>query len=215
MLQNIEITLYHYWRSSSSWRVRLACAYKNIKVNYVHIDLLKGENEAYDYLSKNPFGYVPTIEIQGRILTESVAIIELLEELKPTPSLYPGDAFNRALIRSLCEMINAGVQPLQNPNTVDRYAEDLPCNEQKRLEWIQFFINRWLFAFEKKLQDCAGTYCVGNTITASDLFLVPQIYSALRFKVDISKYPICQRIYNYLLNLDFVKSTHPEVFAPK
>lgn len=111
--------LYHYWRSSSSWRVRWAMAYKNIPCEFLPINLLENAQRSEDHLARNPLGYVPVLAIQEaglpvRYLAESIAIIEYLEEMHPSPSLLPGDAFQRAQIRQLAEVINAGTQPLQN-----------------------------------------------------------------------------------------------------
>src|SRR4051812_25232147 len=117
----IQLKLYHYWRSSSSWRVRWALTYKSIPFETASVDLLTDETDGQDHLQRNPMGYVPVLELLNpqspfRYLSESVAIIEWLEEQFPTPKLLPGDPLHRAKIRQLTETINAGTQPLQNPN---------------------------------------------------------------------------------------------------
>ncbi|MEW6056810.1 MAG: maleylacetoacetate isomerase [Bdellovibrionota bacterium] len=186
-----ELVLYHYWRSSSSWRVRWALECKKLKPQFVHVDLLSGEVDREPHLSRNPMGQVPVLKVDGRHLVESVAIVEWLEEVVPEPLLYKGDAFSRAHIRALCELINAGTQPIQNLNVMDRYSED----PGKRKEWSQFFIRRGLNAFQRLATTRAGTFSVGDSITAADLFLVPQCYNALRFEIDLSEFPLIRRIY--------------------
>src|SRR5437899_2175350 len=115
------ITLYHYWRSSSSWRVRWALNFKDVEHKLVQVNLLDGESESPAYLKRNPLGYVPVLETQGRNLVESVAIIEWLEEKFPERPLYPVTPLDRAHVRSLVEIINAGIQPLQNLTVIDRF----------------------------------------------------------------------------------------------
>jgi len=123
----MKLTLFHYWRSSASWRTRWALIHKGIPFEYRAVDLLKGENEAPEHRARNPFGYVPALEIDegGKrwMLTESLAILEWLEETHPLPSLYPGNPRTRAHIRQLTETINAGTQPLQNIGVLERVSD--------------------------------------------------------------------------------------------
>src|SRR5262249_10154988 len=107
-----DVTLYHYWRSSSPWRVRWALGLKGVKAQLVAINLLTDENESAAHRARNPMGYVPVLSVGTRHLIESMAIIEWLDETRPEPRLLPGDTFDRAHVRALCELINAGTQPL-------------------------------------------------------------------------------------------------------
>src|SRR5258707_740787 len=117
-------TLYHYWRSSSSWRVRWALELKGQTPKVVHVNLLDGENDSEAHLKRSPLGYVPVLESEGKMICESVAIIEFLEEKNPKPQLYPGDAFQKAHIRALIEIINADTQPVQNLTVTEKLSDD-------------------------------------------------------------------------------------------
>lgn len=211
----MEFTLYHYWRSSSSWRVRLALEHKDLHVNYVPVDLLNGESESSEHLKRNPLGYVPALEIKNgteiHTLIESMAIIEFLDEINPERKLIYGNSFQKAQIRALCEIINADTQPIQNVPVFEYYSND----PQKRKEWIQHFVGRGLDAFEKQLKDLSGKYCVGDEVSAADFLLVPQCYNAIRYEMDLRKYPKIFKIHENLNTLDVVKQTHPDKFKPE
>ncbi len=205
-----NLTLYHYWRSSSSWRVRWALELKGLKAAYVHVDLLNGESESTEHLARNPLGYVPVLDVGGRNLIESVAIIEWLEENSPSPQLYPGDSWQRAHIRSLIEVINADTQPVQNLNVLDHYSQD----PAKRKEWNQHFIRRGLEAFQALAAPHAGLFSVGNLPTAADVFLVPQCYNALRFDVDLKEFPLIARVNEWALQTPEALASHPDRYKP-
>ena len=206
----MNLTLYHYWRSSSSWRVRWALEFKKLKPAYVHVDLLSGESEREPHLSRHPLGYVPVLNVDGRNLIESAAIIEWLDETQPAPVLYAGDAYDRAHIRSLVEVINADTQPIQNLNVVDYHTSDA----LKRKQWMQHFIRRGLAAYQKLAQSRAGRFSFGDRVTAADLYLVPQIYNALRFDVDLGEFPLLERINAEALKTPEGQASHPDRFKP-
>jgi maleylacetoacetate isomerase len=202
--------LYHYWRSTSSWRVRWALELKGIKAELVHVSLLDGESESEMHKKRSPMGYVPVIEIHGKHLIESVAIIEWLEEAYSKPLLFPGDSFQRAHIRALVEIVNAGTQPLQNLSVLDHYSSD----EKKRKEWCAHFIRLGLLAYNEKIKDTAGDFSVGNEVTAADLYLIPQVYNAYRFEADISDLPKLIEIYERSLKLPSCAASHPDNYKP-
>lgn len=206
----MEFTLYHYWRSSSSWRVRWALELKGLKAKMVAVNLLDGESEREPHLSRHPLGYVPVLNVDGRNLIESAAIIEWLEENHPSPQLYPGDSFSRAHIRALVELINADTQPIQNLNVVDHHTSN--ADEKKR--WQQHFIRRGLAAFQQLAKARAGRFSVGDRVTAADLYLIPQCYNALRFDVSLSEFPLIERIYNEAMLTPACQATAPERYQP-
>ncbi len=211
-----NMTLYHYWRSSSSWRVRLALDHKALAVQYVHVGLLDGENEGAAHKARHPMGYVPVLEIKpGDYIAESVAILEWLEEVygAGTAALYPGDARTRAHIRGLCELINAGTQPLCNLNVLDALS-DLSIDEPQRTEWMRGFMDQGLVAFQALAQNSAGQFCVGHKPTAADFFLWPQCDNAERFGIDLARYPLIHRLWNVAKQQDCFKRTHPDVYKP-
>lgn len=183
--------LYHYWRSSASWRVRWALAHKNISFEKVAVNLLEKVQMSEAHRARNPVGHVPALEVSpGKFLAESVAIIEWLEETQPEPRLYPTDPWARARVRQVVELVNAGVQPLQNLVVLDKVST---VGEEKQA-WSRFFNERWLAAAENLLLQIdaelgEGTFCVGNSLTAADLFVVPQLSAARRFGADVSKCP--------------------------
>jgi maleylacetoacetate isomerase len=186
----MSTVLYQYWRSSASWRVRWALAIKNIPFTSVPVDITKGEQSTADHRARNPIEHVPALQIDGRWLTESVAIFEYLEETRPQPALYPNDPWLRARVRQVVETINAGIQPLQNLIVLGRVSDD----PEAKKAWAVFFNERGLLALERLLEEIAkdtggGTFCVGHSLTAADVFLVPQIATARRFGIDLGRFP--------------------------
>lgn len=185
-----RLVLYAFWRSSASYRVRLALAAKRASYEYVPVNLFEGEQRKEAHLSRNPFGYVPCLEIDGRRFVESVAILELLDDLFPDPPLYPKDPFARARVRALVEAVNAGIQPLQNLVVQARVSSD-PAAQK---EWATYFNIRGLGAFARMQEAYAkdtpqGSFAYGDALTAADLVLVPQLYAARRLGVDVSAWP--------------------------
>jgi len=206
------MVLYHYWRSSASYRVRIALGYKHLEPKMIPVSLLDGSSESPEHLKRNPMGYVPVLEVNGKYLVESVAIIEWLEEMIPTPPLFPADSYTKAQVRALVEYINAGTQPLQNLNVTEYYSPD-PAQQKT---WSAHFALNGLKAYETQIASTAGTYSLGETFTAADVFLVPQAYSALRFEIPLEKEcPLIWRIYQNCLKLDFVQKAHPDLFKPE
>lgn len=193
-----ELHLYHYWRSSCSWRVRWALELKGLPYRSTAINLLKEEQKSDEYLRLNPTGLVPTLKVDGRFLSDSFAIIEWLEETYPQKPLLPKDPWGRAEVRSMSMMVAAGIQPLGNLRVINHYSDIA----EKKKEWIQHFMNVGLQPIERLLEKKAGTYCFGDTVTMADIFLVPQIYNALRFDVDLNPFPRSKRIYESCLKLE-------------
>jgi maleylacetoacetate isomerase len=185
-----ELVLYAYWRSSASYRVRLALAAKKLPHRIVPVNILSGEQNAEPHLSRSPTGYVPSLVIDGTPFFESIAILELLEELYPAPPIYPRDPFGRARVRALVELVASGIQPLQNLNVTQR----LPGDTESRNEWVRHFITKGLAAFERAIAaneaaGVTGRFAYGDTLTAADLVLIPQMNHAKRFHVDLTAFP--------------------------
>ena len=210
------ITLYSYWRSSCSYRVRIALAYKGITYTYAPVHLLKdsGQQLTTEYSKLNPMREVPTLVIDGHTLTQSTAIIEYLEETRPSPALLPplSDPRSRARVREICNIIANDIQPVQNLRVLKQvatYFTDATEKENKRNEWAVGCIQRGFTALESILQQSSGKYSVGDNITMADIFIVPQMYNAERFKVDLTPYPVLNRIYQELLLVPAIKNAHP------
>lgn len=205
----MKLRLYHYWRSSSSWRVRWALLYKNISCEYVTIDLLSDEQKKNDYINKNPFATVPTLEVVGEniFLTESLAIIGWLDDLFPkSQRLIPLEPWKRFKVMQLSEIINSGIQPIQNLRVQKMYSD----NPIKRTEWAKYWIALGLKAYETLLQDSMGFYSCGDELSLADLCLIPQIYNAKRNGVDLSLFPKIMKIEENCLKLDSCIDSSPD-----
>ncbi|XP_010214669.1 PREDICTED: maleylacetoacetate isomerase isoform X1 [Tinamus guttatus] len=196
--------LYSYFRSSCSWRVRIALALKGIAYNQVPVNLLKdgGQQHSAEYKILNPMQQVPALKIDGITLSQSLAIIHYLEETRPSPRLLPQDPKKRAQVRMISDHIVSGIQPLQNVSVLERVGE-------KKLEWAQHYIKSGFQALEQILQHTAGRYCVGDEVSMADLCLVPQVFNAERYKVDLAPYPTIIRINKALLELEAFQVSHP------
>ena len=164
--------LYSFFMSSCSWRVRVALRAKGIEYEYRPINLLTGEQRGEDFLRVNPMGQVPTLIDGDLLLTQSMAALEYLEELRPEPSLLPADRNQRALVRQICEMINAGLQPVQSGADA---RLDAVGGQGAGIAWGQEVNARGLAALEGVLAKTAGTCCVGDQLTFADCCLVPQV----------------------------------------
>lgn len=199
------LELYHYWRSSSSWRVRWALALKDVKYQSHPINLLKHEQNNPGFLKLNPAGQVPCLVAMGNTLSESMAIIEWLEESYPEPELLPKDPWRRAEIRSLSGMIYSGIQPLGNLRVTAYFSTDA----EKKAEWNRHFIEEGLIPVETMLRKYSGKWCFGDDLTMADLFLVPQIYNAHRVNVDMSPFPLAQEIFERALRTKACEEAAP------
>lgn len=202
----MSMTLYHYWRSSCSWRVRWALALKNVKYDSVPVNILAGEQRSPAYVAKNPSGFLPTLEIDGKFYGESLALLEWIEETWPTPALLPKDPFERLRVRQLALTIVAGTQPLQNPSMLKHFVAD----EAARKPYAQHFIATGLKTYETLLASSKpGLYSFGDTVTMADLCLIPQVYNAGRFDVDLTATPRVQAIYEQCLKTPACEASHP------
>jgi maleylpyruvate isomerase len=185
----MKLVLHNYWRSSASHRVRIGLGLKNLPFEYVPINIVKGDQHADEYRAMNPIGQVPTLEItedDGTVLTltQSIAILEYLDDRWLEPAILPRDPYLRARARGLAEVINAGIQPLQNL-TVFKRVKALGGDEG---EWIRPFMADGIAAFARAAESTAGHFCVGDQPTIADCCLVPQLLAARRFQIDLTPY---------------------------
>ncbi|WP_298271131.1 maleylacetoacetate isomerase [uncultured Bradyrhizobium sp.] len=181
--------LHGYFRSSASYRVRIALNLKGLTPEHLPHHLRKGEQCAPAYLAINPQGLVPTLENDaGAILTQSLAIIEWLDETNPNPPLLPQDPLRRAKVRAFAQAIACDTHPVQNLKVLARLRK-LGLPEEQVTEWAAWANREGLAACETLIADEAGTFCFGDTPTLADLCLVPQLANARRFGVDVSAYP--------------------------
>ncbi|XP_066463736.1 maleylacetoacetate isomerase isoform X1 [Eleutherodactylus coqui] len=198
--------LFSYFRSSCSWRVRIALALKGIQFDQCPINLIQdgGQQLTDEFKRVNPMQQVPALRIDGVTISQSLAIIEYLEETRPLPPLLPKDPIKRAQCRMLSDHITSGIQPLQNLFVLQKVGDG-------KLEWAQYFIMKGFQALEMSLQETSGKYCVGDEVTMADLCLVPQVANADRYKVSMTPYPTISRINEALLQLEAFQVSHPSV----
>jgi maleylacetoacetate isomerase len=206
-----RLTLYNYWRSSSSHRVRIALELKGLVYEYVAVNLPAGDNASDAHKARSPTGYVPCLSVDGTNYVESVAIIELLDERFPSPPLFPGDPHGRARVRALVEIVNSGIQPLQNSSVLRRVSAD--AEEQRK--WVAHFVARGLESFEAALvvverEGVGGPFAYGAAPTAADVLLVPQVFSARRFGVDVAPLGRVSRAFDAAMKLEAFQRAAPE-----
>ena len=206
-MANVKPKLFSYWRSSCSWRVRIALAVKGVEYETEAVHLVKdgGQQHSAEFKTRNPMAQIPVLVDDGVSLTQSLAIIEYLEEKHPQPSLLPPDAVGRARARAIAETIASGIQPLQNLSVLQKIGSE------KKMGWAHDVIESGLAAVEAMVAETAGKYCVGNQVTVADLCLVPQIYNATRFKVDMGQFPTLSKILSNCEELEAFKVSHPNV----
>ncbi|HVM98164.1 MAG TPA: maleylacetoacetate isomerase [Candidatus Acidoferrales bacterium] len=179
------VRLYQGRGSSASWRVRIALALKQVPYESVLIDMRRGDNRSASYLAVNPMGQVPTLEIDGVRLTQSVAIIEYLDETRPQPHLLPESPAWRARARQIVEILNSGTQPFHNSAVHRSLKASFNADEDGLRTWTQPWIDRGLSSVEAVLAETAGQYCVGDELSIADVFLYAQIGKLAELKIDI------------------------------
>jgi len=204
------VKLFNYWRSSSSYRVRLALHFKGLPYEYVPVSLIKGEQHEALHRDRNPAGYVPVLEVEeGGVtsaISQSVAIFEYLEERYPEKPLLPRSLVGRAQVRAMVELINSGIQPFHNLSTLN-HLKALGVDEKK---WAAHFIDLGLEGLEKLASKHAGTFSFGDTFTWADCCLVPQLFGARRFGGNVEKFPLLVRVEQACLALPHVQAARPD-----
>ncbi len=191
----MNLTLHSYWRSSCSWRVRIALGLKGLPYRYAAVNLLTGENLGDAHRALNPMTTVPVLEVEegGRTLrlVQSMAILEWLEERIPSPPLLPRDPAARARVRAIAEAVNSSIQPYQNSSTMRWLRERHPGDD---LAFTGHFLARTMAGLEDAVRDGAGRFCHGDEVTLADVFVVPQLFGARRFGVDVARFPTLLRV---------------------
>lgn len=194
--------LYTYFRSSAAFRARIALNLKGLDYEPRYVNLQKGEQRAADYLDLNAQGLVPALEDAGVLHTQSLAIIEYLEERHPEPPLLPREAVPRARVRALALAIACDIHPLNNLRVLQYLEQAMGLTRDQRFEWYRHWVAEGFAAFERMLDDPqTGTYCHGDAPTLADVALVPQVFNAQRFNCDLAPYPRIRRIHEACLAL--------------
>jgi len=186
--------LYSYFRSSAAYRVRIALNLKNIPHELITVNLLKSEQQGSEYLAKNPQGLLPALETDEGVLAQSMAILEYLEETYPETPLLFGDAWQKAQIRNLCYAIACDIHPIDNLRVLKYLSSELGADDEAKNAWYRHWVE---VGFEKLelLLDSNHDYCIGDKPSLADVCLVPQVFNAYRFNVDMTAYPKIAAIY--------------------
>lgn len=201
--------LFGYFRSSASYRVRIALNLKGLACEQVAINLKAGEQLSDEYQTLNPQRLVPALSHDGHLITQSLAIMAYLDESFPDRQLVVGTAANRAKIRAIAATIACDTQPLQNLRVLKYLTGELKVSNEQRLQWTQHWISDGLNAVEQMVED--EGFCVGSIPTLADVCLIPQIYNARRFNIDMSQYPKLSSIEARCEKLEAFADAHPSV----
>ncbi|USD42377.1 maleylacetoacetate isomerase [Vibrio sp. SCSIO 43135] len=204
-----NLTLYGYWRSSAAYRVRIALNLKQLDYTSVPVHLVKdgGQQHATSYSSMNASELVPVLVDGDLQLNQSLSIIDYLDENYAGPLLTPESGDRRYLVKSLAQDIAIDVHPINNLRVMQYLSKEVNADDNQKLNWTRHWIELGFHALEKKLASASGTYCVGDEISLVDVCLVPQVYNAERFGVDMSAFPIIQRVVEVLrVNPAFIKA---------
>ncbi len=203
--------LYNYFRSSASFRVRIALELKGLGYDYVPVHLVKGEHKQAAYASVSPTMLVPALETDtGERLGQSVAIMEYLEEIQPAPPLLPPEPLGRARVRALAQLVACDIHPLNNLRVLKYLVRELKVDEEAKNTWYRHWVREGLEAFERELTQLpASTYCYGETPTMADCCLVPQIFNGKRVNTSFDGLPRTMAAYEACMKLAAFQKAQP------
>ena len=208
----MTMKLYGYWRSSAAYRVRIALNLKGLVVEEEYIHLQRNDQRSDDYLALNPQGLVPTL-IHGDVrLSQSLAILEYLDEIHPKPALLPADPPGRARVRQLAQVVACDIHPVDNLKVLKFLTGEMGVTDEGRLTWYRHWVEQGFEGLEGLLANhvATGKFCHGDQPGLADLCLVPQLYNARRFDVDLSSYPTLLRINQACSDLPAFAKATPE-----
>jgi maleylacetoacetate isomerase/maleylpyruvate isomerase len=202
--------LYNYFRSSASYRVRIALALKGLDYDYKPVHLAKNEQFTESYAAVSAARLVPLLHDGDHVLTQSMAIIEYLEETHPQPPLLPADPAGRARVRALALDIACEIHPLNNLRVLRYLVRDLKLSDDDKDRWYRHWVETGLETVERQMVAAPGTYCHGDTPSLADCMLVPQIFNAKRFNCRLEHVPQVMRVFAACMKLDAFERTRPE-----
>lgn len=204
--------LYSYFRSSAAFRVRIALNLKGLSYDTQAVHLLKqgGEQHSAEYAAINPSELVPTLLDQQNVLTQSLSILEYLEEAYPKTALLPQNLQQRAQIRAFAQYIACEIHPLNNLRVLQYLEQTLAVSNSEKTAWYQHWIKLGFHSLEQQLQHSNGKYCFGEQASFADCCLIPQVYNAKRFQIDLTEYPKIQSIYTHCMQLAAFQQAAPE-----
>jgi maleylacetoacetate isomerase len=202
--------LYNYFRSSASWRVRIAMALKGLDYDYLPVHLVKKEQLEADFLARSGTGLVPLLVTdEGVRLHQSLAIMEYLDETIPEPPLLPRDALGRARVRALAQDMACEIHPLNNLRVLNYLVGAMGADDEAKATWIRHWVEVGLEVVERQLAERPSTYCHGDTPGLADCTLVPQVFNALRFKCNVDHLPNVMRVHATCMAHQAFESTQP------
>ena len=202
--------LYSYFRSSASFRVRIALHLKQLAFEYVPVHLVRGEQREAAFTALNAEQLVPVLQLgDGRRLTQSMAIIEYLDETQPGPALLPADPAERARVRALAQIIACEIHPLDNLRVLRYLAHELKLDEGARNRWYRHWVRTGLEALEARLAEQSGAFSHGASPGLADCFLVPQIFNARRFDCDLGDLPRTMAVFEACMKLEAFRKAQP------
>ena len=203
--------LYGFYRSGTSHRLRIALNLKGLNYEQVAVSLAQNEHHTREFKQLNPQGLVPVIKIEQGLLTQSPAILEWLDEQYPMPALLPVDSLEKAKVRALAAVVGCDIHPLNNKRVLEYLRTNLKQDESQVLAWCAEWISTGFDALEKilKLDKTRENFCYGHSVTLADVYLIPQVYSAKRFNVDLTPYPTIVSIYEYCMQLPAFEHADP------
>jgi maleylacetoacetate isomerase len=210
----MRATLYDYFRSSAAYRVRIALNLKQVAYDSVPVNLLEGDQRGKAYRARNPQALVPTLEIDGREITQSLAIIDYLEATRPEPRLIPAGPGDRAHVLSLALAVACDIHPLNNLRVMTYLDDPLGVEKPARGTWYRHWIAEGFAALEALAAPRAGRFLFGDTVTLADILLVPQMYNARRFNVPLEAYPTLVAADGEARALEPFAAAHPDIVAP-
>ena len=204
--------LYGYFRSSASYRVRIALSLKGLGYDLQPVHLRRNEQRAPEFLERNPQGLVPALEHDDAVLAQSLAIVEYLEERFPEPPLLPASPADRAWVRALAQIVACDIHPINNLRVLQYLENELALDDGARTAWARRWIDDGFAAMEAMLGDDprTGDHCFGNQPTLADICLVPQVFNSQRFGVDMTRYPTLARIHENCMRLPAFADQAPE-----
>ena len=212
----LPMKLYNYFRSSASFRVRIALHLKGLPFDYIPVHLAKGEHKLPGYTAISADGLVPLLDDGTHQLSQSMAIIEYLDETHPAPPLLPSDAYGRARVRALAQSIACEIHPLNNLRVLKYLTRELKVDEETKNTWYRHWVREGLESFERQLaQGPQSTYCYGNTPTLADCCLVPQIFNARRFDTPLVGLPRTMAVFDACMQLDAFQKAQPSACPDK
>jgi maleylacetoacetate isomerase len=201
-------TLYSAWRATAPYRVRIGLKLKGVDYDYVALDLIKGDQREPEYRAVNPQGLTPALDIGGQVLTQSLAILEWLEETRPEPAILPKDPLQRAVVRAMADIVACDIHPLNNTR-VGRELHKRGVDQEGILAWTQRWIKDGFDTLEPMIARHGKGFAFGETPSLADCCLIPQVYSANRYEVDLSPYPAIRAVNDRAAEHPAFQAAHP------